>query len=116
LFRRVDLLNTIAIAAMILLVARPSSLFDSSFQLSFLAAGVIAALAIPWMERSSAPYRNGLNHLGDVTRDAGHAPKIAQFRIELRVAGQWVGARLPQRVASRMNSLLSLPIRAGLRL
>jgi competence protein ComEC len=116
LFRRVDLLNTIAIAAMILLVARPSSLFDSSFQLSFLAAGVIAALAIPWMERSSAPYRNGLNHLGDVTRDAGHAPKIAQFRIELRAAARWLGARLPQRVASRMNSLLSLPIRAGLRL
>jgi competence protein ComEC len=116
LFRRVDLLNTIAIAAMILLIARPSSLFDSSFQLSFLAAGVIAALAIPWMERSSVPYRNGLNHLGDVTRDAGHAPKIAQFRIEMRAAAQWLGDRLPQRFGSRMNSLLSLPIRAGLRL
>jgi competence protein/metallo-beta-lactamase superfamily protein len=73
LFRRVDLLNTIAIVAMILLIARPSSLFDSSFQLSFLAVGVIGALAIPWMEGSSAPYRTGLNHLGDVTRDAGHA-------------------------------------------
>ena len=116
LFRRVDLLNTIAIAAMVLLVARPSSLFDSSFQLSFLAAGVIAALAIPWMERSNAPYRNGLKHLGDVTRDSGHAPKIAQFRIEMRAAGQWVGARLPQRFGSRMNALLSLPIQAGLRL
>jgi competence protein ComEC len=116
LFRRVDLLNTIAIAAMVLLLAKPSSLFDSSFQLSFLAAGVIAALAIPWMERSSVPYRNGLNHLGDVTRDASHAPKIAQFRIEMRAAAQWLGARLPQRFAARMNTLLSLPIRAGLRL
>jgi competence protein ComEC len=114
LFRRVDLLNTIA--GMILLMARPSSLFDSSFQLSFLAAGVIAALAIPWMERSSEPYRNGLNHLGDVTRDAGHAPKIAQFRIEMRAAAQWVGNRLPQRFASRMNSVLALPVRVGLRL
>jgi competence protein ComEC len=116
LFRCVDLLNTIAIAAMVLLLAKPSSLFDSSFQLSFLAAGVIAALAIPWMERSSVPYRNGLSHLGDVTRDAGHAPKIAQFRIEMRAAAQWLGGRLPKRFASRMNTLLSLPIRAGLRL
>ena len=116
LFRRVDLLNTIPIAALILLVAKPSSLADSSFQLSFLAAGVIAALAIPWMERSSVPYRNGLNHLGDVTRDAGHAPKIAQFRIEMRAAGEWLGRRLPQRFAARMNTALSLPVRAGLRL
>jgi competence protein ComEC len=116
LFRRVDLLNTIAVAALILLIAKPSSLFDSSFQLSFLAAGVIAALAIPWMERSGVPYRNGLNHLGDVTRDAGHAPKIAQFRIEMRAAGEWLGRRVPQRIASHMNALLSLPIRVGLRL
>jgi competence protein ComEC len=116
LFRRVDLLNTIAIAALILLVGKPSSLFDSSFQLSFLAAGVIAALAIPWMERSSVPYRNGLNHLGDVTRDAGFAPKIAQFRIEMRAAAEWFGRRAPQRLAARMNALLSLPVRAGLRL
>jgi competence protein ComEC len=116
LFRRVDLLNTIAVAALILLIARPSSLSDSSFQLSFLAAGVIAAVAIPWMERSSVPYRNGLNHLGDVTRDASHAPKIAQFRIELRAASEWLGRRLPHGDAARMSSLLAVPVRVGLRL
>jgi competence protein ComEC len=116
LFRRVDLLNTIAIAGMILLILKPSSLLDSSFQLSFLAAAVIAAVAIPWMERSSVPYRRGLNHLGDVTRDAGHPPKIAQFRIEMRAAAQWIGKRTPQQLARRMNGALSLPVRAGLRL
>jgi len=116
LFRRVDLLNTIAIAGLILLIARPSSLFDSSFQLSFLAAGVIAGLALPWMERSSVPYRNGLKHLGDVTRDVGHAPKIAQFRIEMRAAGHWFEKRAPKRIASHMNGLLATPIRMGLRL
>jgi competence protein ComEC len=116
LFRRVDLLNTIALAGLIFLVLQPSMLLDSSFQLSFLAAAVIAAVAIPWMERSSVPYRRGLNHLGDVTRDAGHAPKIAQFRIEMRAAAQWIGQRMPQQLARRMNEGLSLPIRAGLRL
>ncbi|MGA7962463.1 MAG: ComEC/Rec2 family competence protein, partial [Candidatus Acidiferrales bacterium] len=116
LFRRVDLLHTIAVAALAILIWRPSSLMDSSFQLSFLAAGVIAGLALPWMERTSAPYRAGLNHLGDVTRDTAHAPAIAQFRIELRWAIRWLAARAPQRLASRCGAVLVLPIRAGLRL
>ncbi|MGB0036311.1 MAG: ComEC/Rec2 family competence protein, partial [Candidatus Acidiferrales bacterium] len=67
LFRRVDLVNTVALAALAILFWRPAALLDSSFQLSFVAAGVIAALALPWMDRTSAPYRAGLAHLGDVT-------------------------------------------------
>src|ERR1700722_4373638 len=116
LFRRVELLNTIATTALILLLWKPSSLGDSSFQLSFLAAAVIAGLALPWMERSSAPYRAGLNHLGDVTRDPAHAPKIAQFRIEMRAAVQWLDGKMPARLASHAAAMLTLPVRAGLRL
>ena len=116
LFRRVELLNTIALAALVLLFWKPSSLTESSFQLSFLAASVIASLALPWMSRTSAPYRNGLRHLGDVTRDGAHPPKIAQFRIEMRAAARWIAARLPSRLASRAGDLLTLPIRAGLRM
>jgi competence protein ComEC len=37
LFRRIDLLNTVALAALAILVWKPSSLSDSSFELSFLA-------------------------------------------------------------------------------
>jgi competence protein ComEC len=68
------------------------------------------------MDRTSAPYRAGLRHLGDVTRDGAHPPKIAQFRIEMRAATQWLAARLPARLASRANAFLTLPVRAGLRL
>ena len=116
LFRRVDLVNTVALAALIILVWRPSSLADSSFALSFVAAGVIAALAIPWIERSSEPYRNGLRHLGDVTRDGAHPPKIAQFRVEVRWAAAWLAARLPARIAAHSSSLLNIPVRIALRL
>jgi competence protein ComEC len=116
LFRRIDLLNTIALAALMLLLWKPSSLLDSSFQLSFLAAGVIAGLALPWINRTSVPYRHGLRHLGDVTRDAAHPPKIAQFRIEMRLAARWIAARTPQWLGSRVGQLLTLPVRAGLRL
>ena len=116
LFRRIDLLNTIALAGLALLVWKPSSLSDPSFQLSFLAAGVIAGLALPWIERTSQPYRAGLAHLGDVTRDATHPPRVAQFRIELRAAAKVLAGRLPSRLAARAGIILSLPIRGGLRL
>ena len=116
LFRRIDLLNTISLAALVLLAWKPSSLADPSFQLSFLAAGVIGGLALPWIERTSEPYRAGLAHLGDVTRDAAHSPRIAQFRIELRSAAQSLSIRLTQRFASYAEPLLVAPIRGGLRL
>lgn len=116
LFRRVELLNTVSLAALLILLWKPSSLSDSSFQLSFLAAGVIAALALPWMDRTSAPYRAGLQHLGDVTRDAAHPPKIAQFRIEMRAAANWLAQRLPQRFAPRAATVLAAPVLIGLRL
>ena len=116
LFRRVDLLNTVAIAALAILLWKPSAIRDSSFQLSFLAAGVIAGLALPWMERSSAPYRAGLAHLGDVTRDMMHSPRVARFRIEMRWAAQWLAMRWPRISPSRAGWLLSAPVRLGLRL
>ena len=115
-FRRVELLNTIALAALVILFWKPSLLMDSSFELSFLAAGVIAALALPWMDRTSAPYRAGLGHLGDVTRDIVHSPKVIQFRIEMRAAANWLAARMPKRFASRASTLLTFPASAGLRL
>jgi competence protein ComEC len=116
LFRRVELLNTVAVAATLLLLARPSALTDASFQLSFLAAGVIAALALPWIERTSAPYRAGLAHLGDVTRDVAHPPRVVQFRLDLRAAARWIAGRLPQRLQRFANSFCTAPLRVCFRL
>jgi competence protein ComEC len=116
LFRRVELLNTIALAALALLIWRPSSLRDSSFQLSFSAAIVIAGLALPWMDRTSAPYRAGLRQLGDVTRDSMHPPRVAQFRIDARAAVARFASRLPQWLAPQARLFVTAPVRAGLRL
>ena len=116
LFRRVELLNTVALAALILLLAKPSLLRDPSFQLSFLAAGVIAGLALPWMERSSGPYRKGLGHLSDVTRDGAHSPRVAQFRLDLRAAAGWLALRAPARLRHGASALLTAPLRLGFRL
>jgi len=77
---------------------------------------VIAGLALPWIERTGEPYLAGLAHLGDVTRDASHRPKVAQFRLDLRAASHWLAQRLPAALAPRSNDLLAAPIRAGLRI
>lgn len=114
-FRRIVLLNTVALAALILLVARPSDLFQSSFQLSFLAAGVIAGLAIPWIDRTSTPYRRALEHLSDVTRDRLYTPRATQLRLDLRATAAAVAKKVPQRIAPYVESFFILPVRFGLR-
>ena len=99
-YRRLDVLNSAAIAALILLVAHPLALRDSSFQLTFLAIGCIAGLAAPWLERNVQPYARALRGWRDVTRDAAHEPRAAQFRIDLRSAASWLFARLPRAIAT----------------
>jgi competence protein ComEC len=69
LYRRMDLLHVAAISALAILVARPSEIAYASFLLSFAAVATIGALAVPFIARSSEPYRLALDHLSDVTRD-----------------------------------------------
>jgi competence protein ComEC len=114
-FRRVPIIHVVALAALAILAYRPSELTDASFLLSFLAAGSIAALALPWIDASSEPYRRALDHLGDVTRDGGHAPRAAQFRLDVRAASRWLAARMP-RVAPWMDRIVAAPLRVAFRL
>jgi competence protein ComEC len=97
-FRRLELLNSAALAALILLAARPLALRDSSFQLTFVAIGCIAGLALPWLEKTVQPYVSALRGWRDVTRDAAHEPRATQFRIDLRSLTQWFSAPLPKRL------------------
>jgi competence protein ComEC len=46
-FRRLDLLNSAAIAFVLLLVAKPPAIRDSSFHLTLVAIGCIAGIAVP---------------------------------------------------------------------
>jgi competence protein ComEC len=116
LYRRVALLNTVAVAAILLLAVHPSLLRDMSFELSFLAAGSIAGLALPWIDRTSERYLAGLTHLGDVTRDLSFPPKVAQFRIDFRAVIARTSSVLPKRIAYLSEPLLTVPLRASLRL
>src|SRR5712664_2216846 len=97
-YRRLELLNSAAVAALILLAAKPLALRDSSFQLTFVAIGCIAGLALPWLEKTVQPYVGALRGCQDVTRDAAHELRAIQFRIDLRSLAQWLSSRLPQRL------------------
>src|SRR5262249_46745576 len=68
-FRRLELLNSAALAALVLLIAKPLALRDSSFQLTFVAIGCIAGLAVPWLEKTVQPYARAVRGWQDVTRD-----------------------------------------------
>jgi competence protein ComEC len=116
-FRQLDLLNSAAVAALVLLVAKPLALRDSSFQLTFVAIGCIAGLAAPWLENRVQPYVRALRGWRDVTRDGAHEARAAQFRIDLRSLTRWISARLPQRIAPSVEDTLvgglSLALRVG---
>jgi len=111
LYRRMDLLNVAALAAVAILLARPSEIFDPSFLLSFTAVSAIGAIAAPCMARWIDPRRRALRHLSDVTRDPSHAPRQIQFRIEMRAAATWLSARLPRFAAPHASGLLVSPVR-----
>jgi competence protein ComEC len=98
-YRRLELLNSAALAALLLLVARPLALRDSSFQLTFVAIGCIAGLALPWLARTVQPYVKALRGWRDVTRDVAHEPLVIQFRIDLRATAGWIGVHVPRRLA-----------------
>ncbi|MGH9771097.1 MAG: ComEC/Rec2 family competence protein [Candidatus Acidiferrales bacterium] len=114
--RQQPALNAVGIAALILLFRRPAWLFDSGFQLSFTAALLIAALAVPILERLTEPYRRSLQHLRDVSWDVSFEPRAAQFRLEIRSLVDWLSARsglLSAYPRTAVNAI-AWPLRAGL--
>ena len=78
-------LNAVGVAAMILLAAEPRALFDASFQLTFVSVAAIAGIAVPLLERTTEPYRRAIRHLGSLAYDLTLPPRLAQFRLDLRL-------------------------------
>jgi competence protein ComEC len=84
-YRERRALNLLAAIALFFLIADPEQLFESSFQLSFLAVAFLGAFASPLVEATSGPLSRGLSGLRDTGRDLHVAPRVAQFRIEMRL-------------------------------
>jgi competence protein ComEC len=81
-------LNAIGAAGLLLLALDPRALFTASFQLSFIAVLAIAAVGLPLVERTSGPYRLGLREFSSLGFDLHLPPRIAQFRLDLRLIAE----------------------------
>jgi competence protein ComEC len=103
LYRERNMLNAIGAAALGVLVANPHALFGASFQLTFLAVFIIAAIGAPILEQTTLPYARGLRLLRVSSYDLHVAPKVAQFRLDLRM----IGGRLARFLGNRAG--LALP-------
>ena len=83
-----SVLNGLGAAALGVLVWSPVSLFESSFQMTFLAVMAIGGIAVPLGERSLTPYARAERALGDEWLDFRMPPHVAQFRVMLRLWGE----------------------------
>ncbi|HVZ17011.1 MAG TPA: ComEC/Rec2 family competence protein, partial [Terriglobales bacterium] len=78
-------LNALGVAAAGVLLVDPAGLLEPSFQMTFLCVLIIAGIAVPLLERTSDPWRRGLRNFILITYDINLPPRIAQFRVELRM-------------------------------
>ncbi len=102
-FRQSRPLNLLAAVALGFLIFDPDQLFAISFQLTFLGVAFLGAFATPLIAATFGPLGRGLEDLEDTGRDINIPPRVAQFRIEMRLLADTLRrtAHLPLRAATR---------------
>jgi len=102
LYRERNALNTIGFAALCLLAVSPRSLFDASLQMTLLAVIAIAGVAAPLLAATVHPYLRATRGLRTVAIDAGLEPRLAQFRVTLRMFAMRLQAAANASIAWRV--------------
>jgi competence protein ComEC len=100
-------LNLLAAVAIGFLLLDPDQLFDASFQLTFLAVAFLGAFAKPLIDATTGPLSRGLAGLGDTGRDIHISPRVAAFRVEMRLLALTLhmALRLPRRATAWMVAI-----------
>ena len=112
LTRERNTLNALGAAALAVLIWLPHALFEASFQMTFLAIVAIAGIAMPLGERSFLAYARATRDLGYRWKDTSLPPRLAQFRVMLRVWGEAVSDAFSPRVRNLPATLIRVFIRA----
>jgi competence protein ComEC len=99
LYRERSMLNALGAAALVVMVTDPKAVLGPSFQLTFLAVFIVAAIAVPVLERTSQPYLRGLRHLDSTDYDRTLPPRVAQMRLDLRLVAGRLAVLLGPRAA-----------------
>jgi competence protein ComEC len=109
LFRRVRIVNALAVVGFVYLLFDPEELFDPSFQLSFLSAAALALFALPLMERWTEPLRSAAGSVDRTIASMHQNGRVATLRVELRLAAETLAAwtRCPLPVATKISAGLA---------
>jgi competence protein ComEC len=98
LFRERNSLNAIGFAALCLLALDPRSLAGASFQMTLLSVLIVAGVAVPVAEHTFGPYLQAAGNLSLIAIDPELPPRLAQFRVTLRLIAShlqlFIGRRL----------------------
>ena len=97
LYRDRSGLNSLGFAALCLLAFSPRALFDAGLQMTLLSVVAVTGIAIPVMERTSAPFLLATRGIRAVGMDTAFAPRLAQFRVTLRLLGEHLEPFLSRR-------------------
>ena len=99
LWREKHPLNAIGFAALVMLALRPAAIADAGLQMTLLSVIAVAGIAVPFAERTFGPFLRGTRHLWLVPVDPSLPPRVAQFRVSLRMVAQALRPRLGSRLA-----------------
>lgn len=105
-YRERAAINAIAIAALGVLVRTPSALFDTSFQMTFLAVLAIAGVAVPFIEATVGPYLRGLRTISLLALDPHLPPRVTQMRVAVRLCSEHLQPLLGRQGARRLPVFL----------
>lgn len=112
LWRQSSVLNALGVAALAVLMLEPHSLFDASFQMTFLALLAIGGLALPIMEHAVRPTLRAADQIAREELDSAMEPRQQQIRVELRMMGEhwamWMGERTRRWPAALLRAMMRL--------
>src|SRR5580704_17963620 len=102
LYRDRAMVNALGAAALGLLVFDPRQLFTASFQMTFACVLIVAAIGLPLIERTSRLYRQALRHWDADDYGPSLPPRVAQFRLDLRLIARQLARFLGQSWSLRL--------------
>ncbi len=102
LYRDRAMVNALGAAALALLILDPRQLFTASFQMTFVCVMIVAAIAIPILQRTSQLQKQALANWDSNTYAAHLPPVVAQLRVDL----QFIAARVARFVGKKWSGRL----------
>ena len=100
LYRDRAALNGLGIAALGILLVNPRTLFEASFQLTFLSVIAVAGIAVPVLRRTVYPLQRALRNLDSLAFDFSLPTRAAQFRSDMRLIREQLGGLVGSRMAN----------------